>query len=129
MKRVISYIMFLFLFAACERDMEFDVISVTDPSLTVVAETKTGTGTNVTITKISGATVNIYINQTDFNNSSTPYKTKSTGADGKAIFTKEDLGQKGIFYVRVTSAGKTGTGVTPYMLLNDGETTLFVELK
>ncbi len=128
MKKLIVFASLLFLFAACDRDMEFEVISETEPALVVVAETVTGTGTSTAYTKVSGATINLYNNQADFNAATTPFKTKTTGTDGKAIFTKADLVQKGVFYVRVISGAKSGTVTTPYVLLNDGETTVFVAL-
>jgi len=128
MKKYIVFALLLIFFAACDRDFDFDVISETEPALVVVAETVTGSGTSTVYTKVSGATVNLYNNQADFNSAATPFKTKTTGADGKAVFTKTDLVQKGIFYVRVISGTKTGTATTPYILLNDGETTVFVAL-
>lgn len=128
MKKLIVFASLLFLFAACNRDMDFEVISETEPALVVVAETVTGSGTSTVFTKILGATVNLYNNQADFNAAATPFKTKVTSVDGKAVFTKGDLVQKGIFYVRVISGAKTGTVTTPYILLNDGETTVFVAL-
>lgn len=128
MKKIIVFASLLIIFAACDRDFDFDIISETEPALVVVAETITGSGTSTVYTKVSGATVNLYNNQADFNAANAPFKTKTTGTDGKAVFTKNDLGQKGVFYVRVISGAKTGTATTPYILLNDGETTVFVAL-
>lgn len=129
MKQIILFTAFVLLFAACERDMVFDTISETEPSLTVVVETKTVSGSTTTYTKVGGAEVKLYNKQSDFNAGTTPFKSKTTSADGKVVFTKADLAQKGIFYVRATSGSLTGTGTTPYLLLNDGETSLFIELK
>jgi hypothetical protein len=128
MKKLIVFASLLIFFAACDRDFDFDVISETEPALVVVAETVTGSGKSAVYTKVSGATVNLYNNQADFNASTAPYKTKTSGTDGKAIFTQTDLAQKGVFYVRVISGSKTGSVTTPYILLNDGETTVFVAL-
>lgn len=114
---------------ACERDLVFDTTSVTEPSLTVVAETMTGSGTTTTYTKINGAVINLYNNQADFNANAAPFKSKTTDQQGKASFTKADLVQKGVFYVRATSGSAVGTGTTPYILLNDGETVLHVVLQ
>jgi len=128
MKQLILFAVFAFLFAACERDMVFDTTSVTEPSLTVVAETKTVSGTSTTFTKVNGAVVKLYNNQADFNANATPFKSKTTGSDGKALFTKAELVAKGIFYVKITSGTLSGTGTTPYLLLNDGETYLNIAL-
>lgn len=128
MKQIILFAAFILLFASCERDMVFDVISETEPSLTVVAETKAVSGTTTTYTKISVATVKVYNTKAIFDANGTPLISKSTGADGKAVFTKTELVQKGIFYVKVTSGTLTGSGTTPYLLLNDGETLLYVQL-
>ena len=46
MKKLIVFASLLFLFAACNRDMDFEVISETEPALVVVAETVTGSGTS-----------------------------------------------------------------------------------
>jgi len=129
MKQILIFAAFIILFTSCDRDMDFDVISVTDPSLTVIAETKTVNGTSTTYTKVSGATVKIYNNEADYNANGTPLVTKTTSTDGKAVFTKAELIAKGNFYVRVTSGTLTGSGKTPYLLLNDGETSFFIELK
>ena len=128
MKKLIVFASLLIFLAACDREFDFDVISETEPALVVVAETATGSGTSIVYTKVSGATVNLYNNQADFNASATPFKTKATGADGKAVFTKTDLAQKGVFYIRVLSGTQSGTATTPYVLLNDGETTVFIRL-
>jgi hypothetical protein len=129
MKQIILFAAFIFLFASCEREMVFDVISETDPSLTVVSETKTVSGTATTYTKISGATVKVYNTKAAFDANGAAFLSKTTGADGKAVFTKAELANKGIFYVRVNSGTLAGTGTTPYLLLNDGNTSLFIELK
>lgn len=129
MKQILIFAAFVLLFASCDRDMDFDIISVTDPTLTVIAETKTVNGTATTYTKVNGATVKIYNTEADFNANGTPLVTKTTSADGKAVFTKTELVAKGTFYVHVTSGNLTGSGTTPYLLLNDGETSFFVELK
>lgn len=129
MKQILIFAAFIILFASCDRDMDFDVISVTEPTLTVITETKTVVGTTTTYTKVSGATVKIYNNEADYNANGTPLVTKTTATDGKAVFTKAELIAKGNFYVRVTSGTLTGSGKTPYLLLNDGETSFFIELK
>jgi len=129
MKQIILFAAFIFLFASCEREMVFDVISETAPSLTVITETKTVSGTTTTYTKISGATVKVYNTKAAFDANGAAFLSKTTGADGRAVFTKAELANKGIFYVRVNSGVLAGTGTTPYMLLNDGNTSLFIELK
>lgn len=128
MRTILILSTFIMLLVSCERELEFEVISETEPTLTVVVETRTVSGTTVTFNKVNGAEVRLYNNQTDFNNSAAPFRTKVTGADGKAVFTKTELVAKGIFYVRAVSGVQTGTKTTPYMILNDGETFLFVEI-
>jgi hypothetical protein len=128
MKRIIFFAALIFLFASCEREMAFDVISETEPSLTVVAETKTVDGTTTTYTKINGATIKVYNTKEAFDANGVAFLTKTTGSDGKAVFSKTELATKGIFYVRAESGILTGKGTTPYILLNDGNTFLFIEL-
>ena len=128
MKQFILFAAFVLIFSSCKRDLVFDTTSVTEPSLTVVVETKTVSGSLTTYTKVNGAVVKLYNKQADFDSNATPFKSKSTGSDGKAIFTKTELGNKGVFYVKVTSGTLSGSGNTPYMLLNDGETLLPIAL-
>ena len=129
MKQIILFATLIFLLVSCEREMVFDVIFETAPSLTVVVETKAVSGTTTTYTKINGATVKLYNSKETFDADGNPLLSKNTGADGKAVFTKAELVSKGVFYVRVNSGALNGTGTTPYMLLNDGNTSLFIELK
>ena len=129
MKRILLVAAFLSLFASCKRDIAYDTVSVTEPSLTVIVETKTGIGSAITYAKVNGAEVKLYNNQADFDNDTTPFRSKTTDQDGKAVFSKSDLVTKGVFYVRAISDTLSGTATTPYMLLNDGETYLHIELK
>jgi hypothetical protein len=128
MKQLIVFAAFVFLFASCKRDIVFGIISSTEPSLVVVVETKTVSGSATTYTKISGAEVYLYNNEADFEANAIPLKLKITGPEGKAVFSKSDLLQKGVFYVKTTSGTISGSGITPYLLLNDGETFFHLEL-
>ena len=128
MKQIIFIAAIVFLFASCNRDMVFDTKTVTEPSLTVVVETQTGSGSTITYTKVNGAVVNLFNNETDFNANATPFKSKTTGQDGKANFTKTELVQKGVFYIKVTSGTLSGSVTTAYLLLNDGETLIHITL-
>jgi hypothetical protein len=129
MKKTILFSVLVFLFASCNRDIEFPTISVTEPSLTIIVDTVSVKNSITTYTTISGAEVNLYNSEADFdNNAVPPFKLKTTDQDGKAVFTEADLGQKGIFYVKVTFGTLSGSVTTPYMLLNDGATILYVEL-
>ena len=128
MKTILLLSTFIVLLVSCERDMKFDTISETEPTLTVIVESTTVNGTDITYNKIAGAEVRLYNNQADFNANAAPFRTKVTGADGKAVFSAEELVAKGVFYVRAVSGAMTGINTTPYLLLTDGDTFLFVEI-
>lgn len=105
---------------SCDRDLEFETISVTDPGLEVLVE---GVSVNNTYPKVEGATVEL------FTNSDQSLATATTNASGKVLFTKAQLKEKGVFKVKVKKGALAGEGTTPYLLLNDGVTLLIVTVK
>lgn len=129
MKKILFWIFPLLLLTSCDRDFEFDTISVTQPGLEVTVETVTKVNDVNQYTKIAGATVFLYNNSTDFANQTNPLGQKVSDTNGKVLFTQSELGSKGVFYVRAIAGTLTGTGTTPYMLLNDGVTALFITLQ
>ncbi len=104
------------LTSACDRDLEFETISVTGPALEVQVE---GAAVNGSYPKIEGATVTLS------NSAGQSLATATTNAAGRVIFTKEQLKEKGTFTVTAQKEALAGQGTTPYLLLNDG-VTLFV---
>lgn len=104
------------LTTSCERDLDFETISVTEPALEVQVE---GPAQGTTYPKIEGATVEV------LNSAGQSLATATTGANGRVLFTKEQLKEKGTFTVRAEKESMAGEGTTPYLLLNDG-VTLFV---
>lgn len=117
MKKIIFLLFMAVMAVSCDRDLEFETISITDPALEVLVE---GAAVNNTYPKIEGATVEL------FSNSGQSLATATTDASGKVTFTKSQLKEKGIFKVKVTKGALAGEGATPYLLLNDGVTLLIV---
>ncbi len=104
------------LASGCERDLEFETISLTEPALEVQVE---GVAEGTNHPKIEGATVEV------LNSAGQSLAVATTNANGRVLFTKEQLNEKGIFTVRAQKDALSGEGITPYMLLNDG-VTLFI---
>lgn len=123
MKKLIAFAsIILFFFASCDRDMVFDTISVTPPELHVFVWNANGNAVN-------GATVTVYKSMDDLNNGTNQLISATTGSDGKAVFTKNDLKEPGKFYVKAVSNDVTANKETPYLLLNDGHTYLNITLQ
>ncbi len=120
MKKIILICITACFFIACNRDLEFDTISVTPPTLTVQVE---GAPVGTTYPKIDGATVEIY------NSEDVKLATKTTNAAGQVVFTKAELQKEGIFKAVCIKGALTGNGTTAYMLLNDGNTLLTVVIQ
>lgn len=120
MKKILFLLFMAVMAVSCDRDLEFDTISKTDPALEVLVE---GVQVGTTYPKIEGATVDL------FNSSSQHLATATTDASGKVVFTKEQLKEKGVFKVQVKKGDLAGEGQTPYMLLNDGVTLLIVTVE
>lgn len=120
MKKIIFLLFMAVMAVSCDRDLEFETISVTDPALEILVE---GAVVNNTYPKIEGATVEL------FNKSDQSLATATTDASGKVIFTKAQLKEKGTFKVKVTKGALVGEGQTPYMLLNDGVTLLIITVQ
>ena len=120
MKKIIFILMVAFVAVSCNRDLEFETISATEPALEVQVE---GVASNNTFPKIEGATVEL------FNNSDQFLATATSNSSGRVVFTKEQLKEKGIFKVKVTKDNLKGEGATAYLLLNDGVTLLIVTIQ
>ena len=111
--------LFLFLVAAsllsqaCERDLAFETISITDPGLEVQVE---GIAEGTNYPKIEGAMVEV------LNSAGQSLATATTNANGRVLFTQEQLKEKGVFTVKAQKDALSGEGTTPYLLLNDGVT-------
>lgn len=120
MKKILFILILGFVAVSCDRDLEFDTISVTPPALEVQVE---GPAVNNTYPKISGATVEL------FNSNNQSLATATTNSDGKVVFTKEQLKEKGVFRVTASKDGKVAEATTTYLLLNDGVTLLIISLQ
>lgn len=122
MKKLIAFAsIILFFLASCDRDMVFDTISVTPPELHVFVWSANGNAVN-------GATVTVYKSMDDLNNGANQLSSATTGSEGKAVFTKDNLKEPGRFYVKAVSNDLTANKETPFMLLNDGHTYLNITL-
>lgn len=120
MKKILFLLFLAVMAVSCDRDMEFETTSVTDPALEVLVE---GVSTNGAYPKIAGATVEL------FAKSGQSLAVATTDAAGKVVFTKEQLKEKGIFKVKVTKGDLVGEADTAYLLLNDGVTLLIVTVQ
>ncbi|HDJ33239.1 MAG TPA: hypothetical protein ENF21_03965 [Bacteroidetes bacterium] len=109
----------------CERGYEIETVSETKPELHVFVQDDLSVA-------VAGATVIIYKNEDDYNNQANALASKSTDAEGKAVFTKSELKEPGIFYVYASEGSRTNaasTIATPYMLLNDGHTFFYTVIE
>lgn len=120
MKKLVILLAITGLFVACERDLEFETISVTDPALEVQVE---GAPSGTTYPKIDGASVEV------LNSAGQSLATGTTNANGRVLFTRAQLSEKGVFTVRAQKGTLAGQANTPYMLLNDGVTLLTLTIQ
>jgi hypothetical protein len=120
MKKLLFFCMATCLLVACDRDIKFDTISVTPPTLTVQVE---GVMVNNTYPKMEGATVQLY------NSDNTLLATKTTDTAGRVVFSKAELKKEGTFKAVATKGALTGNATSSYMLLNDGNTLLTVTIQ
>ncbi|MGV8095083.1 MAG: hypothetical protein AB2L24_24780 [Mangrovibacterium sp.] len=121
MKKILFLIFIGLIAVSCDRDLEFDTISVTDPALEVQVE---GVATEAnTYPKIADATVELY------NSNGQLLATATTNTNGRVIFTREQLVEKGTFTVKASKGGLSGEATTAYLLLNDGVTFLIVTIQ
>jgi hypothetical protein len=126
MKNIIYYFSILiFITVSCDRVFENEVETTTPPELHVIVE-------DANDEKVSGATIELFGNQEDFDNKSSVIATKTTDMEGKAIFTESELDEPGIYYVHAEKDGATNAASstsTPYLLLNDGHTFFFTSIE
>ena len=127
---IMKNLIYLFLlvtlaFSGCDRVFENDVLSETPPELHVIVDDSDNE-------KVQGADVTLFGNQEDYDNKANALISKTTDQDGKAVFTKTELAEPGIFFVHVEKDGITNehTSVqTKYLLLNDGHTLFFTKIE
>ena len=81
------------------------------------------------VDKVADATVTLYKTQDDLDNNTNVFLTKQTESNGEAIFTKDELKDPGVYYVRASKDSLTGTKESLYLLLNNGENYLFVKIQ
>lgn len=142
MKKIIySIILFsltLVLLSSCSRDMEFDTLSVTPPSLNVIVyingnQAQRSANATVVISKINPAdgsviTPSYFTKQTDASGS-----LKLTNAELLQIFPVPATGQPrgGKLYFSAKSANnlQSGTLTSAYINMTDGETWQWVNIQ
>lgn len=120
MKNILFLFLLIFMSMSCDRSLDFETVSTTEPALEVIVE---GGTTESKYTKIEGATVTL------FSSSNSQLAETMTNAEGKVLFTKEQLKEKGVFKVKVKKGSLIGEGETAYLLLNDGVTLLIVAIQ
>lgn len=142
MKKIInSIILFsltLVLLSSCDRDVEFDTISVTPPSLNVIVYT----GGNQTQRSANATVVISKVNPADGSTMTPSYFTKTSDASGSVklsnaellqIFPEPAAGQPrgGQLFFSVTSADNTQSGTlkSAYINMTDGETWQWVNIQ
>ena len=120
MKKIIYILFVAFVAISCNRDLEFETKTTTEPALEVQVE---GVSSGSNFPKIDGATVELY------NNSDQLLASATTSSTGRVLFTKDQLKEKGIFKVKASKGNLSGEGATTYLLLNDGVTLLIVTIQ
>jgi hypothetical protein len=113
------------LFISCKKDgTTYKVVNAVPPEFHVVVVTDDNN-----VEKVAGATVTLYKTQEDIDNNSNPFLSRETGSDGEAGFTKDDLKDEGIYFVKAEKTPMTGTKASQYLLLNDGINYLYVKIQ
>lgn len=120
MKKILFLLAAILVFSFCDRELDFPTKTVTPPALEVQVE---GISTATNFPKISDATVQLYSSSGEL------LKTGTSDSNGRCLFTKEDLKEKGVFTVKAAKGDLSGEGKTPYMLLNDGVTLLIITIR
>lgn len=134
---IILFSLTVALLSSCDRDMEFDTISVTPPSLNVVVysdgnQAQRSANATVVISKINPTdgsimTPSFFTKQTDVTGS-----VKLTNAELLQIFPEPTAGQPrgGKLHFSATSAdnSKSGTLTSTYINMTDGETWQWVNI-
>lgn len=121
----LSLLVIIFLFSACKKDgTSYNVVNRTSPEFHVVVVTDDNN-----VDKVADATVNLYKTQEDLDNNTSVFLTKQTESNGEAVFTKDELKDPGVYYVRASKDALSGTKESRYLLLNDGANYLFVKMQ
>lgn len=111
--------------AACTKNgAEPDVISVTPPEFHVVV-----VADDNNTQKVPEATVFVYKSEEDMNNETNVFLTKQTDSKGEAAFTKDEIKDKGVYFVKASKDAMAGSKASQYLLLNDGINYLFVKIQ
>lgn len=121
----LSLLVIIFLFSACKKDgTSYNVVNPTPPEFHVVVVTDDNN-----VDKVADATVNLYKTQEDLDKNTNVFLTKQTESNGEAVFTKDELKDPGVYYVRASKGALSGTKESLYLLLNDGKNYLFVKIQ
>jgi hypothetical protein len=121
----LSLLMAVFLLNSCKKDgTTYEVVNPVAPEFHVVVVTDDNN-----VDKVPDATVTLYKTQDDLENNSNVFLTKQTESNGEAVFTKDELKDPGVYYVRASKNTMIGTKESQYLLLNDGKNYLFVKIQ
>ena len=122
----LKYLLFLLIYAtamiSCERDFDSDILTRTPPALEIVVRD----ASNVLV---QNADVKLYKDESAWNTETAPVATKQTNAEGRVVFTMEELKDPGFAYLITSSGALKVKSKTKYILLNDGTTLFAVSLK
>lgn len=142
MKKIINSIILisitLGLLSSCDRDVEFETISVTPPSLNVVVyvggnQTQRSANATIVISKINPADGTIMTPSNFTKQTDTAGSVKLTNAELLQIFPEPAAGQPrgGKLHFSAKSADnlKSGTLISTYINMTDGETWQWVNIK
>ena len=114
------------LFSSCDRTGNFEVFEKEIPwNFCVKVSTD-----DAHLKVVSGATVQIFKSEEDRDAQKNVFLTKTTDANGEALFTLAEFDPqnkggefvKGVYYLRVAKGSDVKTENTRYLLMNSGTT-------
>ena len=115
----------VFSLGSCKKDgTTYKVVNPVAPEFHVVVVTDDNN-----VDKVADATVTLYKTQDDLENNTNVFLTKQTENNGEAVFTKDELKDPGVYYVKASKGSLSGTKESLYLLLNDGANYLFVKIQ
>lgn len=107
---------------SCERDFESDILTRTPAGLEIVVR-------NANNVQVQDAAVKLYKDESAWNTEAAPVATKQTNAEGRVVFTMEELKDPGFVWLITSSGPLKVKSKTKFILLNDGVTLFAVSLK
>ena len=142
MKKIISstilFLLTVVLLSSCDRDIEFETISVTPPSLNVIVyangdQAQRSANATVVISKINPADGSVMTPSSFTKTTDATGSVKITNAELLQIFPEPTAGQPrgGKLYFSASSSDnlKSGTLTSAYINMTDGETWQWVNIQ